>query len=50
MKKIEFHGTSLDDIKDFPIDARQDAGYQLDKVQKGEDPDDWKPFHTVEKE
>jgi phage-related protein len=27
--------------------ARRGAGFQLDKVQRGLDPDDWKPMKTV---
>lgn len=46
-KEIDFVDTALDDLRAFPEDARRDAGYQLDKVQNGEDPDDWKPFPTV---
>ncbi len=33
----------------FPEDARHDAGYQLDKVQRGEQPDDFKPMPSVGK-
>lgn len=36
-------------MRDFPEDARHDAGYQLDKVQRGEQPDDFKPMPTVGK-
>ena len=46
-KEIEFVGSSLDDLRDFPDGARRDAGFQLDKVQHGEDPDDWKPFAPI---
>lgn len=46
-KPIHFRGTSLDDLRDFPLDARRDAGYQLNRVQCGYDPDDWKPMPTV---
>jgi phage-related protein len=46
-KDIEFVDTALDDLRAFPEDARRDAGYQLDKVQHGENADDWKPFPTV---
>ena len=35
------------DIRDFPVSARREAGYQLDQVQQGGDPDDWKPVNTV---
>jgi len=33
MKPVRFLGDSLRCLRDFPMDARQDAGYQLDKVQ-----------------
>lgn len=47
MKPIRFLGASLDDLRQFPTDARQEAGYQLDKVQHGMEPADWKPMKTV---
>ncbi|MBA3504219.1 MAG: type II toxin-antitoxin system RelE/ParE family toxin [Betaproteobacteria bacterium] len=31
------------------MDVRQDAGYQLDKVQRGLQPDDFKPMPTIGK-
>ena len=34
-------------IREFPRDARNDAGHQLDRVQKGEQPDDFKPMPTI---
>ena len=40
-------GSSLDDLRDFPKSARRETGFQLDKVQHGEDADDWKPMPTV---
>lgn len=40
-------GTSLEDLRDFPRNARQDAGFQLEQVQFGLDPDDWKPVAEV---
>ena len=42
-------GDSLTRIRDFPLSARQDAGFQIDNVQRGENPDDWKPIKTVGK-
>jgi phage-related protein len=36
-------------LRDFPEDARQDAGYQLDKVQRNAQPDDFKPMPTMGK-
>lgn len=47
MKWISFVGRSLNDLKQFPEDAKSEAGYQLDKVQRGLDPTDWKPMKTV---
>ena len=46
-KPLEFRGSSLSDLCDFPEEARREAGHQLDQVQKGRDPDDWKPMTTV---
>ena len=42
-----FLGDSLDRLRDFPEDARSEAGHQLSEVQHGNDPDDWKPMKTV---
>ncbi len=42
-KPVAFQGSSLDDLRAFPEPARKEAGYQLDKVQNGELPSDWKP-------
>lgn len=49
MKVIRFLGDSLKCLRSFPEDARQDAGYQLDKVQRGEHPDDFKPMPSIGK-
>lgn len=40
MKGISWLGRSRDDVRAFPANARREAGFQLDKVQHGEDPDD----------
>ena len=47
VKSVEFRGRALDDLRAFPTDARREAGYQIDQVQQGRDPDDWKPMTTV---
>ncbi|MGQ0833496.1 MAG: type II toxin-antitoxin system RelE/ParE family toxin [Gammaproteobacteria bacterium] len=47
VKPVIWMGSSRDDLKAFPADARREAGYQLDQVQRGDDPDDWKPMRTV---
>jgi len=49
MKAVVFIGDSLKCLRDFPEDARHDAGYQLDKVQRGEQPDDFNPMPSIGK-
>ena len=46
-KPVEFLGSSLDDLRAFPLSARREAGHQIDQVQNGFEPDDWKPMNTV---
>jgi phage-related protein len=46
-KPVEFRGSSLDELRAFPLAARREAGHQLDQVQNGQEPDDWKPMNTV---
>jgi len=46
-KLVTFHGDSLDRLRNFPEDARREAGHELYQVQKGADPTDWKPMPTV---
>ena len=47
MKQIEFRGVSLDALRQLPEAARRRAGHQLDRVQHGLDPLDWKPMNTI---
>lgn len=47
MKEIRWQGSSYADLCAFPSDAKREAGYQLDKVQQGLEPDDWKPMSTI---
>lgn len=47
MKSLEFVGSSLDDLKEFPAEARRAAGFELGFVQQGLDPSDWKPMNEV---
>lgn len=49
MKKLSFLGTSLDDLREFPLPAKSEAGYQLERVQRGLSPDDFKPMSTIGK-
>jgi phage-related protein len=47
MKLLSFFGSSRDDYMDFPAAIRNKAGFQLDRVQRGLDPEDWKPMKTI---
>jgi phage-related protein len=47
MKPVEFLGDSLDRLRAFPEGVRRYAGFQLERVQRGLDPDDWKPVKSV---
>ena len=46
-KVIRWLGSSLDDLRAFPEQARREAGYQLSRVQQGLMPNDWKPMTAV---
>ena len=46
-KPVEWLGSSLDDPRGCPADARREAGFQLERVQQGLMPNDWKPMLTV---
>ncbi|CAD6880298.1 Phage protein [Methylomonas albis] len=46
-KPIKFLGNALEDLRGFPVSVRREAGYQLDHVQYGYEPSDWKPMNTV---
>ena len=47
MKKIFWLGSSYDDLLEFSKPAKQNAGYNLDKIQRGQDPQDWKPMASI---
>jgi phage-related protein len=47
MKQVIWMGNSKEDLRDFPGEARREVGYQLEHVQEGMDPDDWKPMPAV---
>jgi phage-related protein len=47
MKAIIWMGDSKDGLVGFPDDARREAGYQLDRVQRAEEPFDWKPMSSI---
>jgi phage-related protein len=49
MKPLRFMGNALKCLREFPEDARHDAGYQLGRVQCGSLPDDFKPMPSIGK-
>jgi phage-related protein len=46
-KPVEFRGGSLDDLRGFPESARRAAGHQIDRVQQGLEPENWKPMPRI---
>lgn len=47
LRPVVFRGDSLDRLRAFPRSARREGGFQLDRVQRGLQPDDFKPMKTV---
>ena len=47
MKAICWMGASKHDLGAFPPAARRKAGHQLYKVERGEEPSNWKPLASV---
>lgn len=46
-KPIEWMGTSRKDLREFPGEARGEAGQGLFRVQQGKAPKDWRPMQSV---
>lgn len=47
MKEIKWLGNSYKDILSFPKEAKKELGFNLDRVQRGEEPIDWKPMKSI---
>jgi len=47
MKPLNFIGSSLDDLRNFPEEARKATGFELCAVQRGLEPSDWKPMPSI---
>lgn len=47
MNPLNFIGSSLDDLRNFPEEARKAAGFELYSVQCGQEPSDWKPMPSI---
>jgi phage-related protein len=46
-KPVTFHGDSLERLRNFPDDARREAGHELYQLQRGESPSNWRPMPTI---
>jgi phage-related protein len=46
-KPVLFLGDALNCLRGFPAKARREAGHQIDKLQHGLQPDDFKPMPAV---
>lgn len=47
VKPLDLLGDSLDVLRAFPDGARRAAGFQLDRLQRGLEPLDWKPMSSI---
>ena len=47
MKAVVWMGRSKEDLIAFPEEARREAGYQLECVQRGLEPKNWKPMGLI---
>jgi phage-related protein len=47
VKPIQFEGDSKARLGDFPLPARKQAGFQLQGVQLGLEPENWKPMGAI---
>jgi phage-related protein len=47
LKALTWLGSSRSDVKRFPADARQRAGYELFLLQSGLQPSDWKAMSSI---
>ncbi len=47
IKPLKFIASSLDDLRNFPDEARRAAGFELHAIQSGLEPSDCKPMQIV---
>jgi len=47
VRQLEFRGSALHDLRAFPQEVKREAGFQLDQVQRGREPGDWRPMKTI---
>ena len=44
---VIFKGDSLDVIRSFPTVAKREIGYQIDRLEKGYEPNNWRPMKAI---
>ncbi len=47
MKLLHFLGSSLRNLKKFPVAVQEETGFELCNIQKGQSPSDWKPMSVI---
>ena len=47
LKPVQWLGNSLDVVRGFPSGARHSVGIELQSVQRGLEPADWKPMKSI---
>ncbi len=47
IKPLKFVGSSLDDLRNFPDEARRTAGFELYAIQSGLEPSNWRPMPII---
>jgi phage-related protein len=47
LRRVEWLGDSLDRLRKFPAEPKREAGYQLERVQAGKEPADFRPMPAV---
>ena len=47
MRTVYWEGHSLDEVASFPKRAKRLIGYELERIQNGLEPIDWKPISVV---
>ncbi len=46
-KPVAFVGDSKDRLRDFPLDAKREAGFQIDKIQSGDHNGAFRVFYVA---
>jgi phage-related protein len=47
LRPVMFWGTARDDLSALPEDAKYTLGFQIERLQKGLEPTNWKPMNEI---